>query len=164
MVAAFKTSEELEHALDCLKTCGFDAVRTYSPNDRDDRSTPSVLPAIILIAGAIGFIGGFGMEAYANMVSYPLNIGGRPNFSWPSFVPIAFEIGMLAAVLAAIFGYCFAAPLFSYFEPIDETVASRKASDDGWIVAVDTHSASQMRDLKRLLNEFGAQSLEEMCR
>lgn len=162
VVAAFKAGEELEHALDCLKIRGFDAVRTYSPGDRDDRSASSPLPAITLIGGAIGFLGGFAMEAYANTVSYPLNVGGRPDFSWPSFVPIALEIGMLAAVLTAIFGYCFAAPLFSYFEPIDETAAGRGAAHDGWIIAVDTHTANEMREAKRLLNELGAQPVEEI--
>lgn len=162
VVAAFTADEELENALDCLKARGFDAVRTYSPNDRGDSGAPSPLPALTLIAGAIGFLGGFGMQAYANMDSYPLNIGGRPNFSWPSFAPIAVEIGMLTAVLTAIVGYCVAAPLFTYFEPIDETAASRNATGDDWIVVVDTHSASQMRDAMRLLNELGAQSVEEM--
>jgi uncharacterized Zn-finger protein len=161
VVAAFKAGEELENALDCLKARGFDAVRTYSPNGRDDRSASSPLPALTLIGGAIGFIGGFAMEAYANMVSYPLNIGGRPNFSWPSFVPIALEIGMLTAVVTAIFGYVFAAPLFSYYEPIDETAVGRNATDNAWVVAVDTTSASRAQVATRLLNDLGALTVEE---
>jgi hypothetical protein len=164
VVAAFNANEELVNAVDCLKIRGFNDLRTYSPNGRDDIAAPSPLPAITLCGGVIGFVGGFFMEAYATIVSYPLNIGGRPNFSWPSFVPIAFEIGMLTAVLTAIFGYVFAAPLFSYYEPIDEAAAGRSALDNAWVVAVDTTSANRAQVATHLLRDLGALSVEEASR
>src|SRR5581483_5255869 len=63
------------------------------------RPRPVALAA--LLGGLAGAAGGYALQAYVMAVDYPLNVGGRPLHSWPAFVPVTFELMVLAASLSA---------------------------------------------------------------
>ncbi|MDQ2998734.1 MAG: DUF3341 domain-containing protein [Chloroflexota bacterium] len=62
------------------------------------------IPLIVLAGGIIGGLSGFLLQTYGAVYDYPINVGGRPLYSWPSFIPITFELMILGAVIAAVFG------------------------------------------------------------
>ncbi len=105
-------------------------------------------------------VASFALQVYANVSAYPLDIGGRPPFSWPAFVPIALENGILAAVAAGFFGYLILNRLPRLYEPIDEAVAIRRASRDFWCVAVRT---DRTEDVQHILQACGADSIEVLA-
>jgi hypothetical protein len=66
--------------------------------------TRNRVPFITLLGGIAGGAGTYFLQWYTAVVDYPVNIGGRPLHSWPSFIPATFEITILGAALAAVVG------------------------------------------------------------
>jgi hypothetical protein len=157
-VAGFATEERLRVALARLREARAGRIETYTPRAIEGEPTQSPLPLIIFAAGVLGALGGFAMESYAAIVSYPIDIGGRPLFSWPSFVPIAFEIGVLCAVAAGVIGYFALNRMPRLYEPIDEVMALRRASRDRWFVAVE---AEDLAPSRAILSDAGPVVLQE---
>src|SRR5262249_31592427 len=62
------------------------------------------LPLIVLIGGLLGGGGAFLLMWYSSVINYPINVGGKPLLSWPAFVPVVFELTILGASFAAVFG------------------------------------------------------------
>jgi hypothetical protein len=134
ILAGFADRKAMLHAADTLRAAGL-AAETYSAMPPDDADV-SPLPGLMLLAGLVGAFGSFAMQTYATTIGYPLNIGGRPNFFWPSYIPFAFETGVLFAMAGGFVGYFAINHLPRLYHPLDESAAFRAATRDGWFVAI----------------------------
>jgi hypothetical protein len=59
---------------------------------------------ITLICALTGSVSGYFMQYYSAVWDWPINVGGRPLHSWPSFVPITFELTVLFGAIGGVIG------------------------------------------------------------
>jgi len=136
ILAVFSTEVALMQAVGKLRDARAGEVETYTPVEPEQGDNRSRMPLVILICGVAGAIAAFLMQAYATVIGYPLNVGGRPDMSWPAYVPTTFELAVLAAILGGFFGYMVVNRLPRLYEPVDESEAIRSASRSGYVLAV----------------------------
>ncbi|HTY59033.1 MAG TPA: DUF3341 domain-containing protein [Bacteroidota bacterium] len=107
LMAEFDTPGEILDSARSAHAAGYRNIDAYSPFPVEGLAPaigvrPTRIPLLVLIGGIIGCAGGFFMQYYAAVIAYPLNVGGRPLNSWPSFIPITFELTILCAGLTAV--------------------------------------------------------------
>lgn len=140
--AEFDSPEALHDAARLVAGAGFTRAEAYSPfmvegvaETLGSRATH--IAPVVLAGGITGALTGFGMCWYANVISYPLNIGGRPHNSWPAWIPITFEITVLFAALSGAIGMLFLNGLPRLHHPVFDIPHFERASTDRFFLCIE---------------------------
>jgi hypothetical protein len=121
------------------------------------------LPWLILLGGLAGAAGIFGLATWVNVFEYPINVGGRPLFSWPAFIPITFEGMVLLAAFAAVFGMIGLNGLPMPYHPMFNTPNFERATNDLFFLTIEASDPQfEIGKTRQFLESLGAQQVSSV--
>ncbi len=168
VMGEFSTPEELIHAVEKVREAGYRRLDAYAPFPVEGLSEAlglkrNMVPAICLIGGLTGGLGGFFFQYWVNVIAYPLNIGGRPFNSWPAFIPVTFELTILGAALSAVFGMLALNGLPQPHHPVFNVHRFSHASADRFFLCIESRDPKfHLADTARILQEVHAHHVTEV--
>ena len=134
----------------------------------------TILPWIILIGGLTGTATAIGLQWWTNasswaetVVGWPFSgyqypISGKPYWSLPANIPIAFELTVLFAAFAGFFGMIALNRLYRFYNPMFKMEKFRRVTDDRFFIALDANDPKfNAAELPEVLRGLGALSVEE---
>jgi hypothetical protein len=141
LLAEFPSAEALTAACAAARGAGYSRLEAFSPYPLPEAARAlgcrrNGVPFRVLLGGLLGAAAGFYMLYWVSADAYRLNVGGKPPNSWPMFFPIAFELGILTAALAAFLGVFVLCRLPRYHHPLFGTPLFARATTDGFYLFV----------------------------
>ena len=141
LLAEFEKPDQLLAAAKSAYSEGYREMDAHSPFPVEGVAEAIGFPrtrvaTVVLIGGLTGAFVAYGMQYFAAVKDYPLNVGGRPLHSWPSFVPITFELTVLFASLSALIGMLVMNGLPQPYHPLFNAPAFKQASQTRFFLSI----------------------------
>jgi hypothetical protein len=162
LVGAFATPAEITRACAALRDAGYRRFDAHTPFpvhglEKAMGLRPSPLPWIVLACGIIGGSFAFTLQSWVHLFGYPQNISGKPLFAFQAYVPVTFELTVLFAAFGTFFGVWGLSRLPQLFHPTMQHSGFSAASDDRFLVSVESSDDCFDADRTRvLLQSLGA--------
>jgi hypothetical protein len=168
LMAEFETAESLVAAARRVYAEGYRRMDAYTPLPVEGLAEAigkdrTWIPFIVLLGGLTGCIGGFSLQYWIATLDYPINVGGRPLNSWPSFIPVTFELTILAAALSAIIGLFFVCRLPRPYHPVFTVAQFGKATEDRFFLCIEAEDPRfHPEETRRLLGSLSPREVYDV--
>lgn len=168
LLAQYETAPAIYHACEKVRDAGYSRWDSYTPFpvhglDRAMGLKASPLPWLVLLGGLTGCVTAISFMIWTSAYDYPLNIGGKPTWSVPAFIPITFEFTVLLSCLTTFFGLWFLCRLPQLYHPAFKSKAFERATDDKFFILIGADDPRfDYEKTKRLLEDAGATFIEDV--
>ena len=167
VMAEFAQPEELLQAARSAYAEGYRKMDAYSPFPIEGVAEAigfekTRVPTLVLVGGVTGALIAYGMQYYSAVKDYALNVGGRPLHSWPSFVPITFELTILCAALAAAFGMLVMNGLPRPYHPVFNVPEFKLASQTRFFLCIKATDPKLVEQTKNFLSSLKPIAVHEV--
>ena len=164
-MAEFDTPTQVVDAARKVREAGYTKTDAFSPfpiHEMDEALgiRRSILPYLVFAGGVAGLALGIGLQVFIHYIDYPLNIGGRPYISIPSFVPASYELTILVAGITAVFGMLFLNGLPRPYHPVFNVPRFALATREKFFLVIETADPKfEYADTKSFMESLNPQEV-----
>ena len=84
---------------------------------------------------------------------WPLNIGGKPHFALPAWIPITFELTVLFSAVGMVLTFCYLCNLAPF---VKKHIFHPRATDDLFVMAIECGDRTNDSEVQAFLQNAGA--------
>jgi hypothetical protein len=168
LLAEFEKPGDLVRACRAARQAGYRRMDAYTPFPMEAVSEAlefkrNAVPLLVLCGGILGGVGGLLLQYWVAAVAYPLNIGGKPFFSLPAFIPVTFECTILLAAIFAVLGMLALNGLPMPYHPVFNVPRFALASYDRFFLCIESADPRFDRaGTEKFLEQFTPVSISEV--
>lgn len=161
VVGCFDEEEVLFDAVKKVRKSGYKLHDVYTPFPIHGLDTAMGLRDTSIhtagfIYGICGTTTALSFITWAFTKDWPLNIGGKPHFSLPAWLPIMFEFTVLCAAVGMVLTFCYLCQLAPFvrkhhFHP--------RATDDKFVMVIECTPRTDETELQSFLGNAGAHEI-----
>jgi hypothetical protein len=153
-IGIFDNEELFEKAVLNIKNSNVEIEELYMPvpvhHAVKSVAGSSNLPMIAYFLGIGAIISVLSFLYYSAVISWPLNIGGKPSNAFPSFIIVTLVLTILTVTILSLFAFSVSAKLFPGKKAV---IYHGSAMDDKFIIVLES---AKVPDAENILKQNGA--------
>ena len=158
VVGCFDDEDLLFPALKKVRTVGYKIHDIYTPFpvhglDHAMGLRETSLHTAGFIYGITGTTTALSCISWILTKDWPLNIGGKPHFALPAWIPITFELTVLFAAVGMVLTFCYLCQLAPF---VKKHRFHLRATDDLFVMVIECTDKTNTDDLQSFLSNAGA--------
>ena len=158
VVGVFDDESNLFDAVRRVRRTGYKLHEVYTPFplhglDREMGLRDTSIHTAGFIYGITGTALALGFMTWVFTKDWPLNIGGKPHFALPAWVPIMFEFTVLLSAVGMVLTFCYVCQLAPF---VRKHHFHLRSTDDKFVMVIDVSSGTNELEVSDLLTEVGA--------
>jgi len=105
------------------------------------------------IYGICGTLTAFSFITWVFTTDWPLNIGGKPFFALPAWIPIMFELTVLFSAVGMVLTFCYLCQLAPF---VKKDHFNPRSTDDTFVMAIECNDKTSEAEVTQFLQSVGA--------
>jgi len=167
-LVSFASVEQLLQAAARVRDAGYTRWDAHTPFvvhglDKAMGIRPTILPYLVFGGGLTGAACGILLQWFTNAHDYPFLISGKPIFSLPANIPVAFETTVLFSAITALVGMLALNLLPQLSHPLHGSRSFKRATDDRFFISIEARDPIfDPAATRELLESLGGSAVEEV--
>lgn len=170
VMAEFDNPTALVNATRAVRDQGYRKLDAYTPFPIEELNDVlhlhrNKLPLIVLCGGLLGGLTGYLMQYFITVIYFPINVGGRPLHSWPSYIIITFELTILFGAIASVLGLLGLCGLPMPYHPVFNVPRFSAATRDRFFLCIEAEDPLfDVEKTSGFLSNLEAKEVSEVAR